>query len=449
MADRLFDTDEFESPGMASSERQFSGVARLRVPQREQVEMHFASLDEMLESDHPVRAVWELVKRLDLSAWLGEVKAVEGVRGRDTTDPRLLLALWVYATIDGVASARELARRCDLHLVYKWLCGGVTVNHHLLSDFRSQSTEQLDEVLTKLVASLMSQDLVTLNRVAQDGMRVRAHAGRSSFRKRQRLAECLDEARQQVVALKKLAEEDPHELTQRQQAARKRAAREREQRLQEALWACDDVEEKRRQSRSRHKDKPPKGSSTDPEARIMQMADGGYRPAYNVQFATDVDSGIIVGVEVTNAGSDNGQMKPMADQIRTRYGDSPQDYLADGGFANLADIDHLETQHQCRVYTPIKDEEKKLQAGEDPYARTRRDTDATAKWRARMQTDAAKAIYKLRAQSAEWVNAVCRNHHLWQMPVRGRTRCRAVALLHALTHNLMQFLRLRPAAAIG
>ena len=449
MADKLFDTGEFESSRNVRSELQSGGVARLRVPQREQVEMHFASLDQMLESDHPVRAVWQLVQGLDLSAWLGEVKAVEGVCGRNSTDPRLLLALWVYATIDGVASARELARRCELHLVYKWLCGGVTVNHHLLSDFRSQSTEQFDDLLTKLVASLLSQDLVTLRRVAQDGMRVRANAGRSSFRKGQRLAECLDEARQQVEALNKLAEEDPHELTQRHRAACERAARERVERLQGALAACDDVEQKRRQSRSRHKDKPPKGSSTDPEARIMQMADGGYRPAYNVQFATDVDSGVIVGVDVTNTGSDNGQMKPMADQIHARYRRSPHDYLADGGFASLPDIDHLETQHNCHVYTPIKDEEKKLQAGLDPYARTRRDTDATAQWRARMQTDAAKAIYKLRAQSAEWVNAICRNHHLWQMPVRGRTRCRAIALLHALTHNLMQYLRLTPAAAFG
>jgi hypothetical protein len=169
-----------------------------------------------------------------------------------------------------------------------------------------------------------------------------------------------------VVALKELAEEDLQELTKRRRSARERAVRERVERLQEALSACDDVEEKRRQSRSRHKDKPPKGSSTDPEARLIQMADGGYRPAYNVQFATDVDSGVIVGVDVTNTGSDNGQMKPMADQIHTRYGQSPHNYLADGGFASLADIDHLETQHQCHVDTPIKDEEKKTRGGRRP-----------------------------------------------------------------------------------
>jgi transposase len=449
MADGLFNRDEFESPRMKPAEALTGGVVRLRMPHRDQVEMHFASLDEMLPSDHPVRAIWNLVQGLDLSAWLREVKAVEGTCGRDATDPRLLLALWVQATVDGVASARELARRCELHLVYRWLCGGVTVNHHLLSDFRSQSGEKLDELLTKLVATLLSQEVVTLTRVAHDGMRVRASAGRGSFRKRQRLAECLKEAQEQVETLKTLADEDPHELTKRGRSARERAAHERSERLQQALLACDDVERKRRQSHSRHKGKPPKGSSTDPEARVMQMADGGYRPAYNVQLATDVDSGIVVGVEVINAGSDNGQMKPMADQIQVRYGRSPQEYLADGGFVKLADIDHLETEHECRVYMPVPDEEKKRKAGEDPYARTKSDTDATANWRARMGTNAAKTIYKLRAQSAEWVNAVCRNHQLWQMPVRGRLRCRAVALLHALTHNLMRILRLRPAAAFA
>jgi hypothetical protein len=358
------------------------------------------------------------------------------------------LALWVYATIDGVASARRLARLCREHLAYQWLCGGVTVNHRMLSDFRSDSGEKLDDLLTELVASLMSEDLVKLTRVAQDGMRVRANAGRSSFRKRERLEQCRKEAREQVEALKKLAAEGPQEMTRRERAMRERAAQEREERLERALEACDEIQEKRQKSRrSDAKKNPPKGSSTDPEARIIQFANGGFGPGYNVQFCTDVDSGVIVGVDVTNTGSDNGQMGKMADQLEERYGHSPEEYLADGGFSSLPDIDHLETEHQCAVYTPIKDEEKKLEAGNDPYSRTRRDTQATANWRCRMGTAAAKAIYKLRAHSAEWVNAVCRNHNLWQMPVRGRIRCRAVALLHALTHNLMQTLRLTRAKA--
>ena len=314
----------------------------------------------------------------------------------------------------------------------------MTVNYHLLADFRGQSASKLDDLLTQVVAGLMDQKLVTLKRVAQDGMRVRANAGRSSFRSRPRFEKCLLEARQQVKTLKQLADADPQELSARQTAARERADRERAARIEKAMEACDDVEEKRRESRSRHQNKPGLGSSTDPDARIMKMGDGGYRPAYNVQFATDVDSGMIVGVDVVNAGSDNGQMAPMVDQVRKRYGVSPQECLVDGGFASLPDIEHVETEHQCAVYMPLKDEARKLAAGQDPTARGKRDTDAVAEWRRRMQTDAAKLIYKLRAQSAEWVNAICRNHNLQRMPVRGLESTRAVGLLHALTHTLLR-----------
>ena len=442
MADTLFDKGDPELPQPETPHAGVGGKPRLRKPFRQQKEMHYATLDEMLDSEHPVRAVWELVQSLDLSAWLRDVKAVEGVCGRNGTDPRLLLALWVYATVQGVASARELARQCEHHTPYQWLCGGVTVNYHMLADFRSQGDSKLDELLTQVVAGLLDQKLVTLHRVAQDGMRVRASAGRSSFRSRRRLEECRTEARQQVEVLKQLADADPQELSARQKAARERAERERQSRVRKAMEACEDVEQKRHESRSRHKSKPALGSTTDPDARVMKMADGGYRPAYNVQFATDVASGIIVGVDVVNAGSDNGQMAPMVDQVRKRYGVSPQNFLVDGGFASLPDIEHVETDHRCAVYMPIKDEVKKLAAGEDPYARGRSDTDAVAGWRTRMQSAAAKAIYKLRAQSAEWVNAICRNRNLQRMPVRGLKRTRAIGLLHALTHNLLRSQRL-------
>ena len=442
MADTLFDKGEPEVPEQAAPPAPAAGTPRLRKPFRQQIEMHNASLDELLDSDHPARAAWDVVQGLDVSAWLVDVKAVEGVCGRDGTDPRLLLALWVYAAVQGVASARELARQCELHLAYKWLCGGVTVNYHLLCDFRSQSESKLDELLTQVVAGLMDQKLVTLRYVSQDGMRVRASAGRSSFRSRTRLEKCLVEARQQVQTLKQLADADPQELSARQTAARERADRERQARIEKAMEACEDVEQKRRESRSRHQNKPALGSSTDPDARIMKMGDGGYRPAFNVQFATDVDSGIIVGVDVVNAGGDNGQMAPMVDQVRERYGVSPENCLVDGGFLNLSDIEHVETDHQCAVYMPLPNEKKQLAAGDDPYARGKNDTDGPARWRTRMGTDAAKVIYKLRAQSAEWVNAICRNHNLQRMPVRGLERTRSVGLLHALTHNLLRSQRL-------
>jgi len=450
MHGELFDRGEFLPSKAEKEERQAEGHPRLRVPHRTQVEMRCASLDELLAADHAVRAIWEMVCGLDLSEFLDDVKAVEGRQGRNATDPRLLLALWMYAVVDGVASARELERRCQSHLPYQWLCGNVTVNYHMLSDFRKDHGEKLDRLFTRAVGNLLHEGLVTLNRVAQDGMRVRAGAGNASFRRKDRLTKCLAEAEEQIAALKQLAEQDPQEASRRQQAARERAARERAKRIRKAIEQCEEVAAKRKASRSsKKKQREARASTTDPDARIMQMADGGYRPACNVQLATDVESGIIVGVDVVNAGSDNGQMGPMVDQVTERCQRTPKQWLVDGGFNSLEDIDRVETDLGCEVYMPIRDARRKLKSGEDPYTRRRDDTDATARWRARMETAEAKSIYPLRAQSAEWVNAVFRNHNLWRMPVRGKKRWRCVTLLHALTHNLLRASKLRLAAAAG
>jgi hypothetical protein len=369
---------------------------------------------------------------------------VEGHVGRDATDPRLLLALWVYATLDAVGSARELDRLCQKHLAYQWLCGGVSVNYHMLADFRSQNAAAWDELLTQIVASLMAEGLVTLKRVAQDGMRVRAHAGKSSFRRKKTLEKCLAEACQQVERLKELAEENPEETHRRRRAAQERAANDRAQRLEEALRQCERLQQEREASakRSGRKVKEARASTTDPEARVMQFSDGGYRPGYNVQFSTDVDTGVIVGADTVNIGNDSELLPPMNHQLQTRYGVTPKEALVDGGFASLDAIEECE-QSGCKVYAPVRDEEKQRQAGKDPYARKKRDSETVAAWRQRMGTAAAQAVYRLRGQTAEWVNANCRNHGLWQMPVRGSPKVRLIALLHAITHNLLQAVKLR------
>jgi transposase len=216
----LFNTDDLPKPPPTAQAAQSTaaGKPRLRIPTRNQIEMHTASLDEMLDADHPARIVWAAVCKLDLSAWLKEIKAVERNVGRDATDPRLLVVLWTFATVKGIGSARELDRLCRECLPYQWLCGGVSVNYHMLSDFRSQGGDKWDELLTQIVGVLLDADLVKMERVAQDGMRVRASAGQSSFRRQGRLEECLEEARQQVEALKQLADEDKEEVTQRQRA---------------------------------------------------------------------------------------------------------------------------------------------------------------------------------------------------------------------------------------
>ena len=414
------------------------GKPRLRVPHRDQVEFSWSSLDDRLDPDSQARVVWTLVCRLDLDAWLADIKAVEGHVGRDATDPRLLVALWVFATLKGVGSARELERLCENHIAYQWLCGGVSVNYHMLADFRSRGGEKWDELLTQIVATLMAEGLVTMDRVAQDGMRVRANAGKSSFRTEGRLKELLVEAEAQVKTLQELAETNPEELLQRQQAARERAAAEREARVAEAARQCEELQRKKEERNKGRKEKTSeaRASTTDPEARNIKFSDGGYRPGFNVQFATDTATGIVVGVDVTNAGTDSEEMPPMVDQLERRYHVVPDEMLVDGGFASLDAIDAIEGRGS-KVYAPIKDEEKQKGAGKDPYGRKPHDTDNTAAWRERMGTEAAQLIYKLRAQTAEWVNAMCRNRGFWQMPTRGRVKCRSVATLYAITHNLM------------
>ena len=424
------------------------GTPRLRVPQRDQGEFSWSSLDERLDPDSPARAVWALVCRLDLDAWLAEIKAVEGHVGRDATDPRLLVALWVFATLKGVGSARELERLCKDHLAYQWLCGGVSVNYHMLAEFRSQGGAKWDALLTQIVATLMAEGLVTMDRVAQDGMRVRADAGKSSFRTGGRLEQLLEQAKQQVETLKQLAETDPEGLTNRQRAARERAAAERQARIEEAARQCEELRTKKeaREKGRKEKSSEARASSTDPEARNMKFSDGGCRPGFNVQFATDTATGMVLGVDVTNAGTDSEEMPPMLDQLERRYDTVPDEVLVDGGFASLDAIDATEAR-DCKVYAPVKDAEKQKNAGKDPYARKPHDTARTAAWRARMGEEASQRIYKLRAQTAEWVNALCRNRGFWRMPVRGREKCRIVATLYAITHNLIHQGNGRAAAA--
>ena len=285
MESQLFEFGPADGAPSGAANPARGGRLRLRVPQRAQVEMRFASLDQLLDQDHRVRLVWAAIDGLDLSGWLADIKAVEGHAGRNATDPRVLVALWVYATLEGIGSARELERLCRQHLAYQWLCGGVTVNHHLLSDFRSQGGPRWDDLLTHIVASLLDEGLVTLQQVAQDGMRVRANAGKSSFRRKERLETHLEAARRQVETLRQLAEKSPDALNQRQRAARQRAADERAERIESAIRHCEELQAQREERAKTSCKKPveARASTTDPAARVMQFCDGGYRPAYNVQ----------------------------------------------------------------------------------------------------------------------------------------------------------------------
>jgi len=314
------------------------------------------------------------------------------------------------------------------------------VNYHTLAVFRTEHVELLDRVLTESVAVLMEEGLVTLDRVAQDGMKVRASAGAASFRRRETLEDHLRDARQQVETLKRELEADPGAANRRQQAARERAVRERAERLQKALARMPLVEA---QKKGEEEKKKARVSTTDAEAPVMKMSDGGYRPAYNVQLATDTATQIITGVDVTSSGGDQGKMAPMVEQHQERYGKTPDEMLVDGGFAKKDDITAVSApQGSTTVYAPVQVSKSDKR---DPHTPRKDDTPAVAAWRKRMATDEAKEIYKERAATAECVNAIARNRGLQQFRVRGRPKVLATVLWYVLAHNMMRAVALRAA----
>jgi transposase len=418
-----------------------SGTPRVRHARRQQVEMRCLSLDQLLPAEHPVRVVWQYVQQLDLAPLYVPIRAVEGHAGRTPADPPILVALWLFATLEGIGSARRLNKLCVEQLPYEWLRGGVSVNYHTLADFRVGHGEFLDQLLTTSVAALLHEELVPLQRVAVDGMRVRASAGAASFRRRATLEECLAEAEAQVQQLRAEVDSDPAASSRRQHKAQQRAAEERCERVRQALAHLPAIEAKKKADEKQKA----RSSTTDAEARVMKMADGGFRPAFNVQLATDTATQIITGVDVTNQGSDQGQLAPMMAQHEQRYGTAPGAALVDGGFVTLEDIETVSANEvETTVYAPVpqpKDETR------DPHTPLADDQPAVAAWRERMGTDPAKEIYKERAATAECVNAQARNRGLAQFRVRGLVKVKAVVLWYVLAHNLRRIVALRAEAA--
>ncbi len=378
--------------------------------------------------------IWNAVERLDLTAFYEPIEVVEGGPGQAATDPQILVALWLYTTSQGVTSARELDRLCVEHLAYIWLCGGVSMNHHTLSDFRVQHAQALDDLMTQVLGCLAHVGLVEFEHIAQDGMRVRASAGAASFHRQETLEKCLREAKAFLNSLRTARAAEAEAGSVRRQAARRRAARERVERLEAALAEMPAVQAtKRADSRTEAR-----VSSRDPTARVMKMPDGGFRPAYNLQFATDTAHLVITGVEVTNAGSDKAEMPPMVDQVQERCGRLPKDWLMDGDFASRTAIEAGPTLG-LRILTPVPQPRSQ---DRDPAQPRPTDSPVLVEWRQRMATPEAKATYKLRAATSECVNAQARRRHgLLQLPVRGLVKVLCMALWIAITHDLLIWLR--------
>jgi transposase len=424
-------------------------AVRLNKPERLQAEIHFESLDQRLELDHLARLVWQFTLGLDLSPLYQAIEAVEGGAGRNATEPRVLFALWLYAALDNVNKARMLARLCEEHRAYEWLRGGVPINHHMLSDFRVQHGDLLEQLQADSLAGMLAEGLLTLETVAQDGMRVRANASAASLRRRPTLEESQRQAKEYLDQLERDddsaegPEGDTENATPRQKAARERAAREKSQRIDKALEVVQQLA-LQREARKKGDGKNARASTTDPDARKTKMADGGYRPAVNVQMATDAGSGLIVAMDVISEGSDAGQMKPMVDTIEKHTGQRPNNMTSDGGYAIITDIEATESAGTT-VYTPVKEEEKQKLAGKDPFAPKRGDSPIIAAWRIRMGTEAAQALYRLRCQTAELSNARLRNQGIYQMQVRGLAKIKAALYWHVLVINMLRAHALRAA----
>jgi transposase len=401
---------------------------RVSEPQRRQAVVRFEVPEDALAASHPARVLWDVIGTLELGAFLDGVKAVEGTVGKRTLSPRMKLTLWLYAISTGVGSAREIARLIHSDDAYRWIVGNLEVGHHALSAFRVKHGAALDGLMTDILASLLHKGVLSLELVAQDGIRIRAAATAPSFRGEASLLECREQAALHLKAV--LAQADDPQVSRRQQAAREAAARDFQRRVEEAISTVAELQQKRRPSA-----KPARASTTDAEARVMKMADGGFRPSYNVQMMTAGSPlggpRTIVGVQVTNQGSDMGSITPLLTQTEQRTGQRPKTLLADANHAAHACIRNATAAGvEVLIAVPARTLEGGVHADDDP---------AIIAWRARMETEEAKKLYRARASLCELMNAHLRVHHgVDKFLVRGLAKVTCVVLLAAITSNLLQ-----------
>jgi transposase len=442
------------------------GLPRVVAAKRDAIVFERFEFDALIGLEHPARAIWAFVEKADLSELYDQIKARAHRPGRPAADPPVALALWLYACVEGVGSARQLERLTEVHNGFRWLRGDVPLNHHLLSDFRWEAAAVADRLLSQGVTALWSEGLVTLVSLAQDGVRIRASAGASSFRRVETLQQLLRDVEARVAQLKQEINDDPDASNRRMRVAQERAARERQERVAAALEAAQALHAQQAAAKQpvsdgaeppadggatpadgkqAKKKKEPRCSTSDAQARVMRMPDGGWRPAYNLQLTSDVDTGIIVGLDVDTTGSDGGLMAPAAEEVEQRYGHRPLRWLVDGGFTSVHDIVAL-ARKGITVFCPLK---PRRNPKNDPAAPRPGDPPEIAAWRRRMVDDAnpGGAGWMRRRGEHERINANFRRQGLQQFNVRGAFKVKVVGLLHAIANNIMAAVRLRAAAA--
>jgi transposase len=478
---------------------------------RQQCVLRPIDVEELVGEDHVVRTLWKFLGTLDLSRFAPSPKAVDGHAGRPAWEPRLLIAVWLYGLMRGVSSARRLARESAHEPGLQWLTGLQEINHHSLSDLRVDHGAALDELFAQVLGVLHRHELITLERVTQDGTKVRADVDKSSFGRRDALAEHLELARRHIAELNQQAAEQ-EQTSKRERAARQRAAREREQRVQAAIDTVDRLQKEKLQDKA----KPCQASPTDTDAQFMRTGDHGLAPCHNVQLSCDAAHKLIVSVAVTSEPSDAHQFVPALDRIEKQWARLPGQILADGDYTNRSsvttaakrgvdfygswgalaeapsahgiaeayrtaafrydssrhvmicpqgqDLRHQSTtalagaaQQQvfvalrtaCQVCPARGECTPQNQMHKHGRAVRRLIEDPhVVQFHAKMATEEAKKIYKQRSPVAEFPHAWLKTKlGLTRFRTRGRARVKCEVILAALTYNLQQLFRLRPLAA--
>lgn len=475
---------------------------RLKAVDRSQIFLRPIDIEKFIEADHPARGILAMVNRLDLTSLEAKIKAVEGRAGQSSLNPRLLMALWIYGYSEGISSARELSRMCEYEPGCQWLTGMQAINYHTLSDFRVRHKQQLDQIFVQVLGLLSAEGLIEMKRITQDGTKVRANAGTSSFHREQRIREHLKAAREQVEAMDSPETEQAH---QRMTQARKRSREERKRRLEDALKELEQIQNTKSESEKAEA----RVSETDPEARVMKQADGGFAPSYNVQIIADAANSIILDTHVVQAGNDCDQLVDGMNRVEATMGQPPQQVLVDGGYTMknsnieamaeraidlIGPVPETNTQAslQRRGIQPAFYPDKfRYDASADtmtcPAGKTlqrtriapregrteytyraaaaeceacpfrdrccpktaprmvvrKEDSPAVAAFRSKMQTDQAKQVYQHRAQIAEFPHAWIKEKlRFRRFRLRGLVKVQAEAVWVCLTYNIRQWLRL-------
>lgn len=405
-------------------------------------------LDDLVPENHKVRIVWDFVTRMDLSVCYEEIHSYKAEKGRPTIDPKILLALWIYTIIDGNISARKLEELCNNHNIYKWICGGVSVNRTSLAEFRSLNPRKFDTLLTECLAVMMQSGLLTDVDFSQDGTRIKGSAGMNTYRKEPSLKELQVEMSAYIEELKNLEKRASDTYEKREIQKKARFAKERAARIQAALETLNKarsdkiMNEKKTYNKVSEEDLAKvRASTTDPEIRRMKMGDGGYRLAYNVQFATGLDSRVIYGVDVVNT-LDPGTPPRLMAQVQERLkklklGDI-KTWIADAAYSSKIDIIMAATLFpNCIYYAPPKPKE-----GENPKQYKKNDCSALKTWRDRIGSESINEIFKKRCSTAEFSNMVVKNKRLVEFSVRGSLKVKAMSILHSIAFNVIRFMKL-------